>query len=181
MLSRLTLRPSLAHLLMIAALSAAPLLTACDNGGPDEPTPVQPGSFTAQVGDTDLTGLAAFDDSYEIEEGGGPAFAVGLVAGDATQTVVLVALGAPQGRTYALSADEESGEAGAFYFVLDEEDGALYVATGGTMTLTHVASDRLRGRFQMTAANLLDPEQTDTLQGSFDAPRGEVDPGTPDE
>lgn len=180
MLSRLTFRPSLAHLLMIAALSAAPLLTACDNGGPDEPTPVQPGSFTAQVGDADLTGLAAFDDTYETE-GGDPAFAVGLVAGDATQTVVLVGLGAPATRTYALSADEESGEAGAFYFVLDEEDGALYVATGGTMTLTHAASDRLRGRFQMTAANLLDPEQTVSVQGSFDAPRGEVDPDEPAE
>lgn len=172
MFVRIALQPSLARLLLIAALSAAPLLAACDSGGPDEPAP---GSFSLQVGETDLTGLAAFDDTYETEDGD-RAFAVGLVAGDARQTVILVGLGAPASRTYALSADEETGEAGAFYFVLDEEDGSMYVATGGTMTLTHVSSDRLRGRFQMTAANLLDPEQTVALQGTFDAPRGEVDP-----
>jgi|GEM_PF-3546450 len=178
MVFRPFLRPSLAHLLMTAALLAAPLLSACDS---NEPEPARPGSFTAEVGDTPLTGLAAFDDSYEIEEGGGPAFAVGLVAGDATQTVVLVARGAPQTRTYTLSADDETGEAGAFYFVLDDEDGALYVATGGTMTLTHASSDRLRGRFQMTAAQLFDPSQTVTVEGSFDAPRGEVEPTEPAE
>lgn len=175
MLSRLTFQPALARLLLIVALSAAPLLAACDSGGPDEPAS---GSFTAQVGDADLTGLAAFDDTFEVE-GGGPAFAVGLVAGDATQTVVLFGAGAPAARTYTLTADEEAGEAGALYYVLDQEDGSLYIATGGTMTLTHVSSDRLRGRFQMTAANLLDPEQTVALQGSFDAPRGEVEPDEP--
>ena len=171
-------RPSLAHLLMTAALLAAPLLTACDSGSSDDPVPARPGSFSAEAGGAALTGMAAFDDSYEVAEGGEPAFAVGLVTGDARRTVVLFGAGAPARRTYALTADEEAGEAGALYYILDQEDGTLYVATGGTMTLTHVASDRLRGHFEMTAAQLFDPTQTVSVEGSFDAPRGEVDPGT---
>ncbi len=176
MLFHASCRPALAHVLMTAALLAAPLLTACDSGGPDEPAPAAPGSFTVQADGAALTGMAAFDDSYEVAEGGGPAFAIGLVTPDARQTVVLFGAGAPARRTYSLSADEEAGEAGALYFIVGPEDGTLYMATGGTMTLTHVASDRLRGRFEMTAAHLVDPSQTITLEGSFDAPRGEVEP-----
>lgn len=151
-------------------------LTGCDSSDPDAPAPAQ-GSFSAALaGPTPASfqGWAAFDDDLDTETGE-RAFGVGLVTRDSANTFVFVGRGAPAARSYALTADGEDGDAAAFFFQSTGEDGTLYIATEGSLTITNLDTDRMRGRFEFTAASLIDESDTVALSGTFDAPRGSVE------
>ena len=165
----------------LVAVSLLGALAGCDSSS-DDPAPLAPGTFDARLDgagldDVALDGLAAFEAGIEGETGE-TVFAIGLVEGDSAHTVVLVGRGTPRARAYPLTANDETGEAGAFYVRSNDADGTLYMATSGTLTLTDVAADRLRGRFDLVAVALLDASDRVTLSGSFDAPRGEVEPAS---
>lgn len=173
LLSRVALR---AALLPALALSLA--LGGCDSS---DPAPAA-GAFSARVTGGQTLTLAGEAGFAVGTEDGERYFAVGLVGDpDANKTVVLIARGTPARRTYTLTLDEEAGEAGAIFAVqTGEDEGALYGADAGTLTVTDVAGDRLRGRFEFHAVNLFDETDAVTVTGTFDARQGEVDtPETP--
>jgi hypothetical protein len=166
---RAALRP-LTPALLVGTLA----LSGCDSGndGPDE------GSFDVTVAGSfsdSFSGLAAF--ATEVDPENGSVFAIGLVNEESeNEVVVLVGKGAPAERTYELTMEETEDAEGAALFAVQtsEEEGALYMAESGTLTVTDAATDRLRGRFEFEAVNILDETDTVTLSGTFDAPRGEV-------
>ena len=168
-----------AHARSIGFLAAGLVLLAgalagCDSSSDDADT--SPGTFAATTdGDTPTAfqGWSAFDDNLDIETGE-RAFGVGLVTRDSANTFVFVGRGAPTARAYTLTADDPDGEAAAFFFRAAGEEGGLYLATTGSLTLTSVAAHRMAGRFQFTAVSIIDETDRVTFSGTFDAPRGEV-------
>ena len=151
-------------------------LTGCDSSSDGAAT--SPGTFAATTGGatpTTFQGWSAFDDDLDTETGE-RAFGVGLVTRDSANTFVFVGRGAPTLRAYTLTADDPNGEAAAFYFRAAGGEGGVYIATTGALTLTSVSTHRMSGRFQFTAASILDETDRVTFSGTFDAPRGEVEP-----
>lgn len=167
--------PRFAYLFASLSLLALPALVGCDSSDDEDVA----GSFQLEVSgalEDAYSGRAAF--ARETDPETGEVFAIGLFnAQDEQDVVVLVGKGAPARKTYEVST-EETGEAAAFYAVrLQAEEGAFFMADGGTFTLTDVRSDRLEGRLEITAVSVLDETQTITLSGTFDAEQGEVEGG----
>lgn len=157
-------------LIPVLFVSGTLLLTACDSN--DEPDDNDLGRFQAAITGSvqmSLDGLAGY--GVEVDPDSGAVFAVALISASDNEDVILLAgRGTPTERSYPLDAIESDGETGGVFFLHTMgENGVFYLSDGGTLTLTAVRSDRLEGRFEFTAVNVLDEDDTVTLQGTFNA------------
>ena len=158
--------------LLALALLTAPL-TACDSAGDDGPAD---GTFDATVsGDAQasLGGQAAF---ASTTEDGQTVTAVGLIdRGADDDAAFLVFKGRPTAKAYTVASED----VGALLVLQGTGDeGDLYVAETGTVTVSRSETARLSGSFDVTAVNLFDEDDTVRLRGSFNAKPGTVDPPT---
>ena len=152
---------------LLLALLAGPL-AACDSNGDD----LDDGTFQAQVSggaQAALRGQAAF--AVETE-GGQTISAVGLVnTEDDEDAVFLVIDGQATAKTYSVAADN----AGAILVLHGTgDDGDLYIAESGSITVTRADAGRLSGSFDVTAVPLFDEDDEVRLRGSFSAKPGAV-------
>ncbi|HEX8386824.1 MAG TPA: hypothetical protein VF576_11610 [Rubricoccaceae bacterium] len=160
----------------LLAVVAAATLTACDSASDDEDL----AQFEADVtGDATaaLEGQAAY---AVMTEDGQTVTAVGLINEDDEEDVVLLVVkGQPRTGTFEAAGPEEEADAGMILTLSDGETGALYTSTAGSITVTRATTGRLVGRFDIDAVNVVDEEETVSVEGTFDAKVGEVetDPG----
>lgn len=166
------LRARTPRALLALALLTAPL-AACDSSGDDDSAD---STFEATVSGTaqaSLGGQAAF--ATQTEDGQ-TVTAVGLLdRTDDEDAAFLVFEGRPSAKTYRV-ADEEVGALLVLHGTGDE--GALYVAETGTVTLARSETSRMTGTFDVTAVSLVDEDETVRLRGTFSAKPGTV--STPD-
>lgn len=143
-------------------------LTACDSGDGGTPANARFEAAVAGGRTASLEGPAIFEVSTDVE---GTATAVALVDADDPQDVIAVVLnGAPHTGTFAVTTEE----AGALLVLSDGGEGDLYTTTGGTVTISRTTGDRLEGRFEVEAANVLDEADVVTVEGTFRADEGDV-------
>lgn len=160
-------------LLLLAVL----LLGACDSNGADDDAD-EPGAFNVAIEGAvtaAFSGEAAFGVVEDDPEFEGTAFVIGLSnAQDDEDGIILVGTGRPGKKTYQIDLDAE--DAGAMLlWSTSATEGAVYFAESGTLTLTDVRSDELKGRFAFDAVNILDEEDAVAVSGTFSAREGEVD------
>ena len=156
------------------ALLTALFLTAvlgCDSSGDDL------GVFDAALSgavSTTLTGRAAFATD---SEDGHLVTAIGLIdRRDPQDLIVLVLPERAREGDFAIR-DEQ---AGGIVVLTSGEEGDVYVAHAGTVTITRATGDRVAGRFRAEGIHLLDPKKRVTVSGTFDAEPGDVDTGDVD-
>jgi hypothetical protein len=165
---------------------AVAVAAACgdSDGGEDSPTePNGAGTFSATItGDVEgsISGSAVFG-VVSDPQGGEAAWSVVLVSGaQGSSNVTIVHLGeSPETRTYSLMDIVEDGsfdEGTAALLVLDAS-GQMFSggSVSGTITITSVGGDRLRGTFSINAHGaIVDSggavtEVDVTVSGEFDA------------
>lgn len=166
MTPRLTSR-SPRTLFLLALLTGT--LAACDSAGGDD---LDDGTFQAQVSghaQAALRGQAAF----AVETQGGQTIsAVGLInTEDDEDAVFLVLDGQPTAKTYPVT-DEKAGAILILHGTGDEGD--LYIAESGSITVTRADAGRMTGSFDVTAVSLADEDDEVRLRGSFSAEPGAV-------
>lgn len=153
----------------LLVLLASPL-AACDSSNAD----LTDGTFEARVSgsaETTLNGLAAF--AVETEDGE-TVSAIGLVnTADDEDAVFLLVNGRAAAQTYAVG-----GTAAGAILVLHGtgDEGAVYIADSGTITVDRADAARLSGSFDVTATSLVEEGERVRLQGSFHAKAGAVTP-----
>jgi hypothetical protein len=150
------------------ALASIAFVSAC--GGGDKPNPVEPitSSFTANVSGATtatLTGLASFVSTTQ-----GFGLTLASAAADGSAITFVRAGGAPAAGTYALGANPL--QPGDFVALYTGGSTAFYGATAGTLTVSSISANSMRGSFTFTAKGGNTGTATVTVTGSFDAHHG---------
>ena len=156
------------------ALLTALLLTAflgCDSSGDDL------GVFEAALSGTVSTTLAGRAAFATDSEDGHLITAIGLVDQRDPQDLIVLVL-PERARVGSFAIRDE--QAGGIVVLTSGEEGDVYIAHTGTVTITRASGDRVAGRFRAEVVHLLDLKKRATVSGTFDAEPGDVDPGDVD-
>lgn len=153
----------------LASLLFLVVATGCDSGSNADDSV---GSFEAAVsGDAtaSLRGQAAFATETEDDS---TYTAIGLIDDtDPQDLIVLVVPGTPRSGTFAVNNEE----AGGLLTLTAGDEGTLYIVQSGTLTVTRATDERVEGRFEVEAVNLIDETDEVSIEGEFEAMPGEVD------
>lgn len=154
----------------------AGLLPACDSNDDND---LATGTFDAQVSggaQAALRGHAAF---AVQTDGGETLSAIGLFnTEDDEDAAFLVIAGRATAKTYPV-ADDRAGAILILHGTGDEGD--LFVAESGSITVSRADAGRMMGSFDVTAVSIADEDHEVRLRGSFNAKPGAVSvPGDED-
>ncbi len=152
------------------------LVSGCDSNGSngdDDDTQGQTGSFTATVTgavSASLQGTATFGASAAGQDS---ADGFGLVMGSSSVNPEIV-FGSAQPRpgtgTQTVINFVESGSAtSGQVFATYTRGTVVYGSVSGTLRLTESSDSEVAGTFEFEAINLINPTETVTVSGSFDA------------
>jgi hypothetical protein len=163
----------------LASVLALPLLLACSGG--TEPQPCTPGtancvdrhgsSFQASVSGAVSRTLAG--GAFYTSQGG---FGIALVTDDQAATILLLfaAGGTPAAGTYDVGdlSEPDHQVGGGLTFTSGQQVTESYLASSGTVTITSLANNHVKGTFQITMLRMDGPNPGTTqvtVSGTFDS------------